>query len=345
MLYLLYPKTKDFQKALLIPLGYALYTFWMANVSDFQGALLALKSNWKSLFWAMLIFDFLFYQARFQINDICGLKKDMEGENPPIAGMKGAGGEIIGKMLIVSFLVAVVRIIVGIALMIVLPLYNKAWMRACVLVLAGVTFLYEKMRAEDDEKKENQVTFWICFLVGFGYPLRFLAGVLAAGTFEWDVHIAAMLGAWYCYGLVMVIVAWMMQIQKLVDPATREMPSSAKLHFKCMKVHEKGVRIAVYVMMAIPLACAVLAVLRNQDIVSSAWSIKGTFYTIPLIMMFASYIGVLVLLFSKPGSLLDWMRKRELTYNVASFFMGADCAKDYFGNSEQKKETTDTKNS
>ena len=165
LMYLLYPKTKDFQKALLIPLGYALYTFWMANVPDFQGALLALKSNWKSLFWAMLIFDFLFYQARFQINDICGLKKDIKAEKPPIAGMKGASNEIIGKMVIVSFLVAVVRIMAGIALLYRMPLYSKARMVCCVIILFGVTIIYEVLRTvEDGDKAKEHRSEFLCLL-------------------------------------------------------------------------------------------------------------------------------------------------------------------------------------
>ena len=142
----------------------------------------------------------------------------------------------------------------------------------------------------------------------------------------------------------MVIVAWMMQIQKLVDKETEKLPDSAKLHFKFMYDSREEMKWAVCALMVISLICTALALPRNQDMGGLVRSMAGTFYTIPLFMMFASYIGVLVLLFSKPGSLLEWMRRRKITYNVASFFMGEDCAKDYFGNLEQKKETAGTKN-
>ena len=131
LLYLFYPKTKDLQKPMLIPLGYFLYTLWTVNSADLERNFEALKNGVFSLLWAMFIFDFLFYQARYQINDLRGLDEDMQKEKTPIPGIKDA--DEVARVCIVyaSLTTVLLRILGGGVALWFAPVKNKSGLWIC----------------------------------------------------------------------------------------------------------------------------------------------------------------------------------------------------------------------
>lgn len=74
LIYFLYPKTRDFQKTLFIPLGYFIGMFLISESMNLNTFILSVKN---SLF-ALIIIEGLVYQARYQLNDIRGLREDIE---------------------------------------------------------------------------------------------------------------------------------------------------------------------------------------------------------------------------------------------------------------------------
>ena len=68
LLYLLYPRLKDIHKGFLIIIGYVAGLMLDHSAAD-------ISNIWK-LIMVWFVFEFLGYQARYQINDLRGVKLD-----------------------------------------------------------------------------------------------------------------------------------------------------------------------------------------------------------------------------------------------------------------------------
>ena len=66
IVYFVYPKVKDFYKPILIVIGF--FYGVLVNKIGFENI------EWRNLFLMLFMFDFLIYQARFQLNDIFELR-------------------------------------------------------------------------------------------------------------------------------------------------------------------------------------------------------------------------------------------------------------------------------
>lgn len=154
------------------------------------------------LIFVLIVFEFLAYQARYQINDIRGLKEDKE------IGCKGRllSDEIDnpGHIIKISFIVAFIKIMLSVVMVIFQGGEIRNFLLISLGILFGSTILYETARA-------NKNTWLIFVLVGTGYPLRFLIGFFSILPLETTVHsiqMVCLIFALWSYGSFSSILAW-----------------------------------------------------------------------------------------------------------------------------------------
>ena len=220
--YLIYPKIQDVQKHLLIILGF------ICGVHFFN---VEWKDYCKNLIFAVIIIDFLLYQARYQLNDIRGLEEDGEVgcKNRLLSDDTDNPEHIIRLSLGVAF----VKIIVALLLTIAFGGEVKELLLVSMLILLGVTVAYEFVR-------KKQQTKWIYFWVGSGYPLRFFVGFFVIMPQNWRIlsqpQIICLLLALWSYGTFAAMLSWCNQVSEYMsDYYNREgilPPNYKKKHFK-----------------------------------------------------------------------------------------------------------------
>ncbi len=172
--YFIYPKKKDLPKPALLALGFITGMLLYQDKWSFGEGL-------KQFAIVFITIDFLLYQARYQWNDIRGLKQDRD------AGKKGRlpriGREVNDRLSVkVSMAIMVVRIISLIVILCLVEEKVAGPLSVCSIVITLVAFIYEFARTK-------QLNWLIFFMVGFGYPLRFLAGLWAANPQMLDLEI------------------------------------------------------------------------------------------------------------------------------------------------------------
>lgn len=199
--YYFYPKTQDLQKPLLVVIGFIFANTYYHIPLE--------KVAVISLLFTLFVFEFLIYQARYQINDIRGIREDKEAghTNRLLSGDE----ENVGRRIKLSFGIAIVKIFVAIILTVMFG--NDT--RVILLISFGIVLLssifYELARAY---KKK-----WLVFmLVGIGYPLRFLVGFLTAAPEKWKdifcIEGVCFLIAMIAYGSFASILVWCSEITK-----------------------------------------------------------------------------------------------------------------------------------
>ncbi len=193
LLYLIYPKKQDLQKPFLIILGF-IYGIIFMDITINQIYI------WRLIF-ILVTFDFLAYQARYQINDIRGLKEDKEA---------GRTNRLLTDdidnprhVIKISFIVAFIKIITCIVITIFWGDMISNTLLVSLTILFVSTILYEIARS----KKRTYLVF---VLVGTGYPLRFFVGFFSVASLGYikSVPIVCFILALWAYGSFSSILAW-----------------------------------------------------------------------------------------------------------------------------------------
>ena len=162
ILYFIYPKIKDFYKPMLIVIGF--FYGVIINKIGFESI------EWRNLFLMLFMFDFLIYQARFQLNDIFELRDKKNIDPKKIFFNIGLTRE---KTIFISSFVIALRLILFLFVIFFVDKNIALNILLCVGLIIFFAVCYEIARAK---KSIFPVFFFVCF----GYPLRFLAGFLAA---------------------------------------------------------------------------------------------------------------------------------------------------------------------
>lgn len=228
LLYLIYPKTKDLQKPLLIILGF-IYGCFYSNVY-------LERIYIQRLFLVLFIFDVLAYQARYQINDLRGIKEDEEAGCTNRLMGKGVSDQ--SRAIKISFTVALLKIVASILITLLWGGEVRFVLLVCLVLLAVCTLIYEGARAK--EKAEKCI---FCF-VGSGYALRFFVGFFSVVPFTsmmqsvtQDLPILFLGLALWTYGSFAAILPWtnevIARIQNINNPFP---PSYRKKHYQA--IHE-----------------------------------------------------------------------------------------------------------
>lgn len=218
LLYFIYPKIQDPQKPALIILGFIYGAILMSSPFNFIYII--------RLILVIIIFDFLAYQARYQINDIRGLKEDKE------AGCKNRllSDDINNPehILKLSLIIASAKIIICVFMTIFLEYKIKKVLLVSLGILFISTLLYEIVRAK-------KITWLIFALVGTGYPLRFFVGLLSIVNVDFNFETICFMLALWSYGSFSSILSWANEVTDRMQKAqavTNSFPISYhKKHF------------------------------------------------------------------------------------------------------------------
>lgn len=170
--YFAYPKIQDLQKPVLIVVGYFVGLWCFKDAACVNRGEISLVS-FLNLAIVWLVIDALIYQARYQLNDIRGMKEDIGAGKlnrlpVHILGAKHA----VNVSLLIMFLKLVLAAVI---LLLVMNPFRQVLL-ICTGLVAAATILYEFARSI-----ENDFLIYVC--VTFGYPLRLLAGMWAAHTY------------------------------------------------------------------------------------------------------------------------------------------------------------------
>lgn len=171
LIYFLYPKTKDFQKIIFVLGGYILGIILANEPINFFNIL---NMHTNKIILVLIIIDGLIYQARYQFNDIRGLKEDIEimklmkktNKFLPLCQNKT-------RIVILSFSFMLMKMILALFLTFKFGDSMRKPLLWCIILIFLTTILYEAART-------TKCNIAIIILVTCGYPLRFLSGLWCA---------------------------------------------------------------------------------------------------------------------------------------------------------------------
>lgn len=193
--YFLYPKRQDLQKPFFIILS---YVFWII----YSGIPIS-RELVIHLTLLLFVFDFLVYQARYQINDIRGIKEDQEAVKNK--GLKYDNNEHMIQVVKYSTIIAFIKICLAVLLSMFLCPKPKFYLLLLIILVVGNTIIYEFVKL----KEWNRGIF---FFVGMGYSLRFFLGfveivVMHSSKINLKVAFCLVVATW-AYGSFSCILAW-----------------------------------------------------------------------------------------------------------------------------------------
>jgi 4-hydroxybenzoate polyprenyltransferase len=202
--YLIFPRPEDWVKWIFIPFAFVLVSWGRGG-----------GYNWGAMLTALLITEYLVYSARYQWNDIRGLKDDLHHPQST-ARSRLPGNEpprharfVVGSSLSVAFL----RLIAALALGVML--HQTLAVVVLVCVVFGVAIAYESLRQAEADSETAARMLWI--IVGVGYAVRFMVGLYASG--EPLNSALALVGTAYAYafGVMFVLVTWTLEGTSFCD--------------------------------------------------------------------------------------------------------------------------------
>lgn len=263
--YYVYPRPGDLLKAAFIVFG-ALIA--VASVGEPRASLWEIVAATAFVFF---VFDFLLYQARYQINDIRGFEEDLlnpeAGKRSRLPVIEGLG---IGTSMMVSLSVASARLVAA-AVVLGLLVAQKGWgmafsLLACCVAAVLLAVLYEGARDRSKNIWDVEVgrypellqagspvpqavlqalrkaTAPVFALVCLGYPLRLLAGYLfvadVAGTASYAgfwLAFVLVLAATACFGESFVTLTWALEASRLkrqIDTGEKNYDGTLKRFYK-----------------------------------------------------------------------------------------------------------------
>lgn len=272
--YLLYPKKQDLQKPALIVVGFICGLI-------LSGIKIGCAS-WGRLLFVLFVFDFLAYQARYQINDIRGIEEDKDaGWNNRLIAEDTANERHSIK---ISAIIAFIKMITAF----LLTIFVGGELKKVLLISLGILFV-STMFYEMAKKKGNASPIYL--FVGMGYPLRFFVGFFAVApevNLEMVPQMLCVIIALWAYGSLSSILSWIGQISSKMSSiklATGSIPSNPK--FK--KKHFANLYNLIK-----PVDCCVVVngkfmPLREKRKFNELWNM--IFLTSLLALMFTAYLG------------------------------------------------------
>ena len=190
LLYLLYPRLKDIHKGFLIIIGYVAGLMLDHSAAD-------ISNIWK-LIMVWFVFEFLGYQARYQINDLRGVKLDNGKRLPDPSQNAGLSSVVILLRMLLAF---------GMALFVINDRPNNLVL--CLCILFFITILYEYVRGKSEYAIGKKLDRWCSLLlviVSFGYPLRFFVGMLTALPLFWKNSFSVAGFQLTAFGKILIII-------------------------------------------------------------------------------------------------------------------------------------------
>ncbi|MER7514016.1 hypothetical protein ABTX82_37720 [Streptomyces lavendulae] len=203
--YLLVPRPEEWAKWLLIPLSFVA-TSW-GQGRDF---------HWANMLIALMVTEFLVYSARYQWNDIRGMKDDSghplraERLRLPRAESRKHARFVVCSSLTIAALRLLAAVSVG------LMLGRIANVLILVAVVFGFAVVYEALRSCEADHPAAARSLWI--IVGAGYTIRFLVGSFAASQPPNSAFSVVASIYFYCFGIMFVLMTWLLEATSFCSP-------------------------------------------------------------------------------------------------------------------------------
>lgn len=170
LVYFIYPKKKDLQKLFLLIIGFLTGCFFKNNTYKIT------IFDLKNMLMVCLIIDFLLYQARYQWNDIRGVKEDtLSGKTDRLPV------NILGKYkaIIISSVLLAIRVITVFVIVLHLEGNMRTILLNSTIIILVCAILYELVRSLES-------VFGTFIVVSFGYAIRFGLGMWNANPEIWN---------------------------------------------------------------------------------------------------------------------------------------------------------------
>ena len=173
ILYLVYPRPTDIQKNIFFVIG----ILFSAIVNYRVGKPNSIEVTVAHLIFCWLVFDFLIYQARYQLNDLEGIDNDKSHPGKdlrkrlPINDKNDKEKRRTAKL---SISVASFKLVCAFAMLFVyirLSTWRRVAAIGCLFLIVLIAFVYEDAKRKDNHRL-------VLFLVSLGYPIRVFAGML-----------------------------------------------------------------------------------------------------------------------------------------------------------------------
>lgn len=214
--YYIYPKKKDFQKIFLLIVGYFTGYFFK------YGNLHIKINNLKELVILCIIVDVLLYQARYQWNDIRGVKTDIDAGKNNRLPVEALG---IYPAVVVSAVSLILKVAAAIWGSIYLNNALTPVLIAAIITIIISSILYEAARSVGS-------VLWTFIIVSFGYAIRFGVGVWCAYPQIWNEISHPIITAWILayalFGEYSVALAWLQEVLYLKKKGIK----TDKIHYE-----------------------------------------------------------------------------------------------------------------
>lgn len=171
-LYLFYPRPTDIQKNVFFIIG----ILFSAIINHSVGKPNSFEVTIAHLIFCWIVFDFLIYQARYQLNDLEGISNDDSHPGRDLRKRLPINDTILGPKRTAKLSLSVACFKIGCAfVMLIVYIRQSAWRRtaaiACLFLILLVSFAYEWAKRKEKYR-------WVLFLVSTGYSIRVFAGML-----------------------------------------------------------------------------------------------------------------------------------------------------------------------
>lgn len=235
IVYFIYPRTNDLQKPMLIICSAVLAYFLRNNYNDWS----MIPDLLFRLFLTLIIFDYCWYQARFQINDLRGMEEDNQSEKNKRLIVTENNCALYYK---ISIIVLFIRLCLGVLLLFFFRKILWPVLGIQMIFLTAFTIVYEIVRAIKFDKG-------VFFLVGSGYPLRVFVGAMTVLTLKDALsqipisNIILLLSGIYLWGIFASVLAWIQDIiaiKKKSEKAENPQVNFEKAHFQSLYLKIKS---------------------------------------------------------------------------------------------------------
>lgn len=174
IIYFLYPKWKDIQKMVIIILGFCTGIIMINGKITYE----LVVDHWRYLLITIVVVEILAYQARYQLNDIRGVKEDIESQKRNRLPVAVLG---VKKAIYISLIILTLKCITAVIIVGEADYKLKIPLLTCLGLILVITAFYEYFR-------KNEYNRAILFTVSLGYPVRFLAGIWTVYPSMWQTN-------------------------------------------------------------------------------------------------------------------------------------------------------------
>lgn len=202
--YLLMPRVAEWVKWVITP-GAFVVTAWATGAFR----------NWHQFILVWLILEYLIYEARYQWNDIRGIREDADHPEST-ARLRLPGGPNTRRNILASCLIGVLRLTLAVCIAAVAHLLPAVTL--LIGLVFGVAICYEALRAASTSphlssrptlRSATICAIWIT--VGLGYAIRSGTGFWLGGLRLLSLTAISGMLYFFALGIMFVLLTWVLE--------------------------------------------------------------------------------------------------------------------------------------